>query len=432
MTRIALLSPLPPERSGIADFSRTLLPELAARVEVDVFTGPRADPVPGVTMRRSTDRALRRLERYDAVIAQIGNSPAHEWILRYLRYAHAVVDLHELVLHHLVAHMTIGRGDNDGYLDAMTREGGATGRLLAHAVVDGLIPPIWTLAPELYPLSSIALDSAQAVIVHSRFTAQRVRQIRPDLPVRTVPLATPIPSDRTAETLPGNPFPVVGVFGFITPLKRLPVVMRAFRRLLSTTPRARLLVVGEAPVELDPKALAAQEGIPDDALELVDFADAGRFESLMRAVHIGVNLRHPTLGESSAIVTRWMALGVPVVVSEGGWYDELPDAAVVRIATDHDEVQHLTDALEQLAGNEDRRASMAEAARRYAREHLSPAAVADEYVRFALAPIGRPAIANELLDRVASSLVDVTPGPARRATGVSERVAEAMAAIGVR
>ena len=52
----------------------------------------------------------------------VGNDPdAHGWIVDALKRRPGVVVLHELVLHHLIAGITIGRGEGRGYLDAMER-----------------------------------------------------------------------------------------------------------------------------------------------------------------------------------------------------------------------------------------------------------------------------------------------------------------------
>ena len=62
-----------------------------------------------------------------------------------------VVVLHDYVLHHLVVGLTFARGDAAGYLAAMEREGGLVGRLLAYAVLDNKLPPLWETRPEDYP-----------------------------------------------------------------------------------------------------------------------------------------------------------------------------------------------------------------------------------------------------------------------------------------
>ena len=97
LVKVAYYSPLPPSRSGIADYSALLLPALRERVEVVVAE-------PG-----------KRAPAADVALYHIGNDPdAHGWILDALRERPGVVVLHEYVLHHLIAGITIGRGDGRG------------------------------------------------------------------------------------------------------------------------------------------------------------------------------------------------------------------------------------------------------------------------------------------------------------------------------
>ena len=49
--------------------------------------------------------------------------------------------------------------------------------------------------------------------------------------------------------------------------------------------------------------------------------------SLMAACDVLVNLRYPTMGETSGSVIRALSLGKPLVVSDVGWFSELPDDA---------------------------------------------------------------------------------------------------------
>ena len=92
--KVAYYSPLPPDRSGIADYSAHLLPALEERVEVKVAKQGRRTP-------RGCDIALYH----------IGNNPhAHAWIVEALRERPGIVVLHDVVLHHLVAGMTVASG----------------------------------------------------------------------------------------------------------------------------------------------------------------------------------------------------------------------------------------------------------------------------------------------------------------------------------
>ena len=66
--RVAYYSPLPPQRSGIADYSALLLPALQRRVDVVLARPNRSPP------------------RADVALYQLGNDPEwHGWIFRALR-----------------------------------------------------------------------------------------------------------------------------------------------------------------------------------------------------------------------------------------------------------------------------------------------------------------------------------------------------------
>ena len=107
--RVAYYSPLPPERSGIADYSALLLPALSRLVDVDVVRRGRTRPVAA-----------------DVALYHVGNDPdAHGWIVEALRRRPGVIVLHEFVLHHLVSGITLARGDVEGYARALEREAGA-------------------------------------------------------------------------------------------------------------------------------------------------------------------------------------------------------------------------------------------------------------------------------------------------------------------
>src|SRR3954468_15846999 len=107
--KVACFPPLPPPTSGIADYSALLLPALERRLEVEVVRPGRTRPVTAA----------------DIALYHVGNDPdAHAWIVDALRRSAGVVVLHDFVIHHLIAGMTIGRNDGHAYLTAMEREAG--------------------------------------------------------------------------------------------------------------------------------------------------------------------------------------------------------------------------------------------------------------------------------------------------------------------
>ncbi|HET7571940.1 MAG TPA: glycosyltransferase family 4 protein [Gaiellaceae bacterium] len=345
--KVAYFSPLPPDTSGIADYSALLLPALERHVEVEVVRPGRTRPVADA----------------DVALYHVGNNPdAHGWIVDALVRRPGVVVLHDFVVHHLVAGMTIGRKDGHAYLAAMEREAGVPGRLLGWGVLEGRVPPLWEVRPAEFPLAGTVLDRATGLVVHSHHVEVRAREHGYEGPLWRIPHpAWPAPAVEPAA-LAGAP--LIGCFGHLNESKRIPQLLRAFAELRRTHPGARLLLVGsEAPGFSIRHELA--EGVTREP-----YVEEARLWALMQACDACVLLRWPTMGETSGSAIRTLSLGKPLVVSDVGWFAELPDEVALKVPPGGDEeVGALTAALERLAAP-GVAARMGEAAREYvAREH---------------------------------------------------------------
>lgn len=397
--KVAYYSPLPPERSGIADYSALLLPELSARIEVEV-----------VQRRRRPRRS-----KADIGLYHVGNSPeAHGWIVDALRRRPGVVVLHELVLHHLVAGMTIGRSNGPGYLDAMERDGGLAARLLAHGVLEGRVPPLWESRPEDFPLAGEILDLAAAgggLIVHSRHVEAGARALGYAGPVWRIPHpAWPAPAVAAAG-ISGDP--VIGCFGHLNASKRVPQLLDAFALLRRTHPGAKLLLVGATAPRFELRERIERLDLGDSLIR-EEYVPEERLWSLMAAADIHVSLRAPTMGETSGSALRALSLGKPLVVSDLGWFAELPDAVALKVSVDEDETRTLAGALALLADNAAARAAMGAAALELAQTEHAVERVADLYAAALERAAGGAAVADKVLGSVARAAagVGIEPGSA--------------------
>jgi glycosyltransferase involved in cell wall biosynthesis len=384
--RVAYFSPMPPERSGIADYSELLLPALRRRVDVAVVRRGRKRPPRGT----------------DVCLYHVGNNPeAHGWIVEALRRRPGVVVLHDFVLHHLVAGLTIGRGDGHGYLDAMEREGGVVGRLLGHAVLDKRIPPLWESRPEEFHLAGEVLSLASGLIVHSRYVEERARAAGFDGPVWCVPHpAWPVPESAPAEIEGG---PLFGAFGNVNANKRVPQLLEAFARVRRDRPGARLLLVGATSPGFDLDRRLQRLGLDGEGLVLEGYVGEDRLWALMAACDAVVSLRAPTMGETSGIAVRALLLGKPLVVSDVGWFSELPGDVALKVAPDDEEAATLAAALSLLAGDETARRAMGEAARAYAVREHGVERVAELYASALEQAAGGRAVSEAVLAEVAEA-----------------------------
>ena len=400
--KVAYYSPLPPERSGIADYSALLLPALERRIDVAVVRRGRR----------------RRRPRADVALYHVGNDPhAHGWIVEALRGRPGVVVLHDFVLHHLVAGMTLGRRDRDGYLDAMQREAGVVGRLLAHGVVDGLVPPPWEARPQDFPLTAGVLETATGVIVHSRYVEQRVRDTGYLGQVWRIPHPAwrPPESIRAADLADGGT--VIGCFGHLTAAKRLPELLEAFALVREALPSTRLLLVGSAPADARVEETLARLGLGRGDVVRFDYVDEERLWALLAATDVCVCLRHPTMGETSGIAIRSLSLGRPLVVSDVGWFAELPDAVAAKVPTGEHEVSVLAETLGRLLADQAAREGMGSAARALAVGEHDVERVADAYAAALEDAAGGDTVREKVAAELAAAADEVGMAPDGAALG---------------
>jgi glycosyltransferase involved in cell wall biosynthesis len=387
--RLAYFSPLAPKRTGIAQYSAHLGRALSAHAAIDFFdTLPASSPVPDRPVLDYVARPelLLGLERYDGVLYHLGNNPHyHLDIYRALIEAPGTVVLHDTVLYYLIA--GLGRGgmlreflynygpNRIGEFFAIERDSVA-GDVLRYR------------APERYPLLRRILTTATGIIVHSETSARLVRAAGARcgvyaVPLLTYPVAPPEAQARSrlrAELGVAPDELLLGCFGFIGPTKRMSVVFEALAR----QRRCKLLIVGEGEA-LDGEIAARNVG---DAVIRPGFVDDARFDALLRSVDVLVNLRYPSMGETSATLTQAMACGTPSIVSDHAWFAELPDQAVVKIGVGPGEAEALAHALDVLAGDSGKRAAIAAAARHYVETHCAPDTVALRFIKI-LAALSR-------------------------------------------
>jgi glycosyltransferase involved in cell wall biosynthesis len=383
--KVAYFSPLPPSTSGIADYSALLVPALERRIAIEVVRPGRTRPVGDA----------------DVALYHVGNDPdAHSWIVDALRRRPGVVVLHDFVIHHLVAGMTIGRNDGHAYLAAMEREAGPAGRMLGWGVLEGRVPPLWEVRPAEFPLVAQVLDLATGVIVHSDYVAAQVREHGYDGPLWHVPHpAWPAEGVAPADVA-GSP--VFGCFGHLNENKRIPQLLRAFAEFRAMHPEARLLLVGaEAP------GYTLRGELPDGVIR-EPYVEEPRLMSLMAACDAVVLLRAPTMGETSGSAIRTLSLGKPLVVSDLGWFAELPEDVALKVPVGEgaeEEEEALVRAFERLA-EPGVAARMGEAARTYVGAEHGLEHVAELYVSALEQAAGGAAVEAKVLHEVAAAAAD--------------------------
>ena len=388
--RLAYFSPLNPQRSGISDYSEELLPHLAeAGADVTLFVdgfAPTGRDVSGrfecVDYRRDPSR-LGGLVRFDAVIYHVGNDHRyHAGIVEAMGNRPGVVVFHDFALQDFFLGLARERGDLRIYLEEVAAcHGEETRREAEEALARGGAPACLA-RPTDFPLNCRLAKRAEAIIVHSEWARSRFERIAPGIPVRRVdmPVGTPAPShDESRANRTDGPVRLAS-FGLITPGKGIEMALRALSR-LKATHDFRYDLVGEPNPFFDVRELVRRYGM-EDRVTITGHVTLAEFERRIAATDVALNVRERTVGETSASLCRIMTAGVAPVVSNVGWYAELPDGAVVKIDLDECADELLLAYLRRLIEDEPLRTRIGENAQRYALAAHDPRKSAADYLDF--------------------------------------------------
>jgi glycosyltransferase involved in cell wall biosynthesis len=375
--RVAFVSPLPPQASGVADASYRLLEFLSRRCDVDAFVdgydvGERVTTAvpPGVKVASalSFDRCERARGGYDRVVYCLGNSEFHAGALSLLRKRPGVVIAHDLRLSGLYAWAARERPDAVPQSFHETLQGMYGDRIPAAIGEHGWLDLEDADRYGIFMARDV-LEQSEQFLVHSQYAAQLARfDARPGdvAKIGVIPFGVHPPAARPEAA--GTTEPLLATFGIASAAKQTERIIEAFATVAERDPSARFAVVGSFP---DPRerdravklvgALALR-----DRCELTGRVSADDYARWMAMATVAVQLRAWSNGETSAAVMDCLAAGVPTVVTRLGAAAELPDDCVVKVDRDIT-ARALGRTLIELLADEDARNRLAAAAQEYAR-----------------------------------------------------------------
>lgn len=333
---LALLSPMPPDRTGVADYSHAVLGAIAERADVVVYTETAAPVVPsGVRVEALTPRACLS-GKHDAVIAVLGNSHYHRRIFELLLDYGGACIAHDARMLHFYAGLL-------GSERTTTVAEAELGRPLSLTEISGWIAQERNL-PTFF--MSEVLRAARPTFMHSRPSCALMQQTY-GMEVQHLPFAALRLPDAAALTsavrmaartrlhLPSDSF-AIATLGFVTPDKAPHELIWALSMLRSWRIPASLTFVGEAPASLqrDLEDLAASLDLVGH-IRFLGAVNETAWCDWLQAADAAVQLRAHTIGSVSAALMDCLTAGVPTVANL-----DLADAidapeAICRRVPDH-------------------------------------------------------------------------------------------------
>lgn len=383
--KLAYISPLPPERSGISDYSAELLPELARHYDIEVIVAQDSISDPWIRVNcvvRTVEWFKAHSNRYDRVLYHFGNSHFHQHMFDLLAEIPGVVVLHDFFLSGIAAHM-----DFTGYLpgswasELYKSHGYEAVKQRFHTNDSSEI--IWR-----YPCNLSVLRNSLGVIVHSENSRQLLKKWYGANEVNewaVIPLLRR-PAHESKKSLARRSLGfsdddfLVCSFGMLAQTKLNHRLLEAwFASALAKNRKCFLIFAGEQNGGYGNQILETinKSGLKD-RIRVTGWTDMASFRNYLSAADVGVQLRTLSRGETSAAVLDCMNYGLPTIVNANGSMADLPDAAVWKLPDDFEDKQ-LVEALETLWKNEALRRELGEKSKYIMRTNHAPRVCADHY-----------------------------------------------------
>jgi glycosyltransferase involved in cell wall biosynthesis len=315
----------------------------------------------------------------------MGNSHRyHRGIYEVASAKNAVIVFHDFALQNFFLERSRELKDPNEYLKEMDVPGnGLEVRSQAEeALARGSAPPQYH-NPLGFPMNFRLANRAEGIIVHSEWSRSRLAKVAPAVPITKIHLHVSnasqpnYPPVRTAEA--GEAL-IIASFGFITSSKGLESALRALAA-LKEDHLFHYHLVGESNKYFDVGELARLYGL-SDRVTVTGYVSLDEFNSRIAKTDIALNLRDKTVGETSASLCRLMAAGVPTIVSNIGWFSELPNDCVVKIDPGPDADLLISAYLKQLIKDKELRRAIGINARNLMLAHHGVEQTAAAYLDF--------------------------------------------------
>jgi glycosyltransferase involved in cell wall biosynthesis len=311
MPTLAWFSPMPPDPSGIAGRSAELVAALRARYDIQVFDS-----------RTAHDFLWRhRRTPFDLTVYQLGNSSLHDFIWPYLFRFPGLAVLHDAQLHHARASTLLRQRRPDDYRAEFGANHPEASKDLAELAIRGFDTHLYYM----WPMTRLVAQASRLTALHARALADRLSADVPDARLTSIRLGEGVAMTdaekrdarrevRTRHGIPDDAI-VFGVFGGLTPEKRISEVLAAFAAVIPYRPDARLLLVGKPASHYSVHAAIAANGL-DAQVIVTGYVEEDAFTAHLAATDVSINLRWPTAREMSGPWLRALAAGVPTITTD--------------------------------------------------------------------------------------------------------------------
>ena len=391
--KVAYFSPFPPKKTGIATYSKNFVSELGSLVELELFDTENSNcferPIHGFL---ANPQSLEYARDCDTRLYHIGNNPFyHQHIANLVKLYPGWVVLHDTVLYYL--HAIRGKGGLMREIQACSSNPSkdlySTLNFLSYLNEEEVLS---YKSPENFPLIKDLLKNVLGVIVHSETAAKAVKHngfkgtVRvinlPYYPKEMIKLSASEVSLEKEKLGLSKQVMLLGCFGFLASTKRIDSILEASKILLNQGIKIKILFVGTGE---NYKEKITDTNLLQNCI-FKEFVDDQNFQKYLSVTDLILNLRYPSMGESSATLFQSLAYGKPCIITDFGSFSEVPDNIVIKVTHGENEIKEIKDAIRICYEDQNFRKNLGNKAQEFVKRNNHPQKIALQY-KEALFPV---------------------------------------------
>lgn len=415
--KIAWFTPFS-KKSAIGKYSKIATESIKNQFEVDIWVNDTDDVIETdlkLIKYSPNSTNLTDLTNYDIIFYNMGNYiPFHRDIYEVSRKYNGVIVLHDYIMHHFFAgyYLECLRNPQE-YVYEMKRIYGVNGEKAAIECLSGEHTQIWE-SNEIthFPFFEKAIEGAMGVITHSKFLADKVRNVYKG-PVATIyfPFNHENNNPSAVSRYKKNDFNIeedkflLLSFGHVNPNKRIDKVIKAIGENQQIADKVIYVIIGpydkSSENYLEIQRLIKKYNL-SDIVKFMGYQNDELLQAYMEVSDVFVNLRYPATEGASWSLLEQMFYGKPIIVTNTGFYEELPDDCLVKIPI-KDEEKELSKVLKGLIIDKSLRNEVGLKAKKFADENFNTVNYSNRVIKFTDNVALRKSI-NNLIDKVCQEL----------------------------
>lgn len=383
--KIAWLTPFS-KKSAIAYYSLLATEELSKKFDITILAPECDDFFDTKVNVESIDWEFSpsKLYQYDYVVYNIGDHFEYHGIIFDIALKHpGIMILHDLSFMNLLNGYYINHlGSIERYLIDLEKH---YGKAAAKEIIEASgSPEKWeSLDYQRYNGIDFIKETAIGIIVHSQYHCKRlVQHYSGPNAVIGFPFASK--GVKGSGILKSEELLIMTI-GNANQNKRITQVIEAIGGDKELVKKVHYCIAGRTDggaYEEEIKGLIGKYNL-QGSVELCGYVDDEKLHNLYQRSDVLINLRNPVIEGASWSLVEAMSQGKPVIVSDHGFYAEMPDDCVIKISSDaKKEVQELRAVLKWAICHHRDSEEIGQKAKTYVAEHFTPLKYSIQFENF--------------------------------------------------